>query len=508
MLFSSLEFIFFYLPATLLLYFSVLQINRLFGQVLLILCSLFFYGYWNPAYLPLILGSIAINYGIGTHLSRNPSKALLTFGIVANLGLLGYFKYANFVADNINVVFGSEIPLPPILLPLAISFFTFQQIAYLVDSYRGETKSHGPVHYALFVSFFPQLIAGPIVHHSQVTPQFAIAARFSLDNFAIGLAIFIVGLAKKVFIADNLANYANPVFAAADHGEMMTLLEAWGGALAYTGQLYFDFSGYADMAIGIARMFNIKLPLNFNSPYKSVNIIEFWRRWHITLSTFLRDYLYIPLGGNQRGELRRYLNLLITMLLGGLWHGAGWNFLIWGGMHGLFLVINHLWFGSRLRQRYAHIFEHAAFSILAVATTFFVVTVAWVFFRASSFYGAIAILEGMAGCNGVQLPLEFKPLFPEFMGQIRFSGYSFGAFGGLMGFAWIGLALFIAFFLPNTQQIMARFEPALGFDANASHTGWARISTLSVKTGVFFGLLFALALSQLSGNDEFLYFNF
>jgi D-alanyl-lipoteichoic acid acyltransferase DltB (MBOAT superfamily) len=265
----------------------------------LVAASLFFYGWWNPAYLGLILGSMLFNYAVGVTLLNNNSalkKGTLVFGISINLALLAYFKYANFFVDNINLALDTTYHLEHIFLPLAISFFTFQQVAYLVDAYKGETREHNFLHYCLFVTFFPQLIAGPIVHHKEMLPQFAKANTYILNhkNLAIGLTIFILGLFKKVVFADSIAGYATPVFDAAEVGVILTVAEAWMGALAYTMQLYFDFSGYSDMAIGLGYMFGIKLPLNFNSPYQSLNIIDFWRRWHMTLSRFLRDYLYIP----------------------------------------------------------------------------------------------------------------------------------------------------------------------------------------------------------------------
>jgi alginate O-acetyltransferase complex protein AlgI len=350
MLFNSYTFIFIFLPITLLVFFSIGgKGHHRIAIAWLVAASLFFYGWWNPAYLSLILGSILFNYAVGVALSNLQAqssashltkKIILSFGILVNLFLLAYFKYANFFVDNLNSLSGSNFHLQTIILPLAISFFTFQQITYLVDAYKGETREYNFLHYCLFVTFFPQLIAGPIVHHREMLPQFVknTIYKFNHQHLAIGLTIFFIGLFKKVVLADGVAVYATPVFEAAEQGVMLTFFEAWAGALAYTFQLYFDFSGYSDMAIGIARMFGIRLPLNFNSPYKSVNIIEFWRRWHITLSRFLRDYLYIPLGGNRKGKFRRYINLMITMLLGGLWHG--WLDICYVGSFAWFLFNN------------------------------------------------------------------------------------------------------------------------------------------------------------------------
>ncbi len=313
MLFNSYEFIFLFLPIT-LLGFHLIGKHEHYRIAIawLVGASLFFYGWWNPAYLGLILFSILFNYSIGVLLGNSPGnklskKTILTIGVSINLLVLGYYKYANFFVDTLNALNSTNIVLYEVILPLAISFFTFQQITYLVDSYRGQTKEYKFLHYCLFVTFFPQLIAGPIVHHKEMLPQFAnnIVYKIRSKNLAIGITIFALGLFKKVVLADGVSVYSTPVFDAAESGVILTFFEAWAGALAYTFQLYFDFSGYSDMAIGIARMFGILLPLNFNSPYKSTSIIDFWRRWHITLSRFLRDYLYIPLGGNKKGKLRR-----------------------------------------------------------------------------------------------------------------------------------------------------------------------------------------------------------
>jgi D-alanyl-lipoteichoic acid acyltransferase DltB (MBOAT superfamily) len=340
MLFNSYEFILVFLPLTAAAFFLT---ARLLGKEaalgVLVAASLVYYGWWRWSYLPLLVASIVANFVVGRFLepgdddrSRPYRKTVMVVGIACNLGLLGYFKYANFFIDNLAELTGAAPRNFEIILPLAISFFTFQQVAYLVDAHRGETKEHSFLHYCLFVTFFPQLIAGPIVHHKEMLPQFSRDETYSVraEMVAVGLSVFVIGLFKKVVLADSLASYASPLFAFADSGGAPSFLHAWGGALAYTFQLYFDFSGYSDMAMGIAFMFGIRLPLNFDSPYKASNIIDFWRRWHISLSRFLRDYLYFPLGGNRRGKGRRYANLLITMLLGGLWHGAGWTFVIWG----------------------------------------------------------------------------------------------------------------------------------------------------------------------------------
>ncbi|MGE4294194.1 MAG: MBOAT family protein [Campylobacterales bacterium] len=395
MLFNSHEFIFLFLPVMFFGYFYLTSKRLIIGsKAWLVGGSLFFYGWWNVLYLPLILVSMLVNYAIGTslpkiekeggkHLSK---RSLLAVGIIFNAGLLGYFKYTDFLLENFNGIFGSDVPLPHIVLPLAISFFTFQQIAYLVDSYRNETKEYDLLNYALFVTFFPQLIAGPIVHHKEMMPQFS--SKWNLvknyRNIALGLFIFSIGLFKKVVIADTFAKWATQGF---DHAETLNFFEAWATSLSYTFQLYFDFSGYTDMAIGAALLFNIKLPINFNSPYKARNIQDFWRRWHITLSRFLRDYVYVPLGGNRSGKYRTYGNLFATFLIGGLWHGASWMFVIWGAMHGAAIVIHRIWQELGFRM----------WGWLGWLITFNFINVTWVFFRAEEMEDAWRVLRGMGG---------------------------------------------------------------------------------------------------------------
>ncbi|BCR04549.1 peptidoglycan O-acetyltransferase [Desulfuromonas versatilis] len=405
MLFNSPVYIFLFLPLVLAGYFLLLRYRLvLAAKTWLVFASLFFYAYWNPVYLPLIVGSMLVNYGIGTVLGRpEPTgrrtlskKAVLLGAVGLNLALLGYYKYADFFLVNLNAMAGSEFSLLHLALPLAISFFTFQQIAYLVDSYQGQTQEYDFLNYCLFVTFFPQLIAGPIVHHKEMMPQFERVRGKVLNyrNLATGLFIFALGLFKKVVVADTFAVWASLGF---DQLSELSFLGAWTASLSYALQLYFDFSGYTDMAIGSALMFNIVLPLNFNSPYKALNIQDFWRRWHMTLSRWLRDYLYIPLGGNRRGPRRTYVNLFLTFLLGGLWHGAGWTFVAWGALHGAGTAAHKWWQDRGLRlPRW-----------LAWLLTFNFVNFAWVFFRAKSFDDALKVLEGMFGLNGFALPEAF-----------------------------------------------------------------------------------------------------
>ncbi|MBX9709881.1 MAG: MBOAT family protein [Xanthobacteraceae bacterium] len=396
MLFNSPEYIFVFLPAAVVIYFylNACHPGRP-AKIWLVLASLGFYSWWGLIYLPLIVTSIIVNYAVGRTLAQGVMKAraqklLLVSGLTFNLGLLGYFKYANFFIDNFDRVTGASAYLAPIILPLAISFFTFQKIGFLVDSYKGETRGYNFLDYALFVTFFPQLIAGPIVHHKQIVPQFADAknAEFNASNFGIGLCMFGIGLCKKIVIADTFAAYATPGF---DGTKVLTFAEAWLTSLSYTFQLYFDFSGYTDMAIGSALLFNIRLPKNFESPYKALDIQDFWRRWHITLSHFLRDYLYIPLGGNRHGDIRTGFNLFLTFLLGGLWHGASWMFVAWGAMHGLAMIVNRIWTKTGLSL--------PAFA--AWLLTFNFVNFAWIFFRAKDLDAAARVLRGMTDFSSI-----------------------------------------------------------------------------------------------------------
>lgn len=500
MLFNSFKFIFFFLPIALLIFFKIGKTgNYRFATVFLVAASLGFYGWWNPRYLLVLIFSLTFNFFIGSALSEKfkipfSKKVHLTLGIVVNLALIGYFKYANFFLSSVNRLLKVNFEIGNIILPLAISFFTFQQIAYLVDAYKGETKEYNFLDYCLFVTFFPQLIAGPIVHHKEVMPQFADKStyRFNPENMAVGMTIFSLGLFKKVVFADNVAVYATPIFNAVSQGNTPTLVEAWVAALAYTLQLYFDFSGYSDMAIGIARMFGIKLPINFDSPYKAVSISDFWRRWHITLSNFLRDYLYIPLGGSRKGEFRRNLNLLITMLLGGLWHGAGWTFVFWGGLHGTYLVINHQY--RSLRKRLGHDLKNTNWFDKGCGwlLTFVAVVVGWVFFRAGSMTIAFVILKGMIGLNGISLSESFSQ----------------------ESILWIISLLIIAWFTPNTQQWMEHYNPALNHNfiknPSISYLGfWQRLQWKPNKFwAVIIAVISLVAILSISKENEFLYFQF
>lgn len=445
MLFNSYEFIFLFLPITFAGFFLLGSASHRLAALWLALASLFFYGWWDPRYVLLLVGSIAFNYAIGVAIGRaqrddaptTAARALLVIGLVVNLAVLGYYKYTDFFIRSANELTSADWALQHVILPLGISFFTFTQVAFLVDVYRRLAREYNVVHYFLFASYFPHLIAGPILHHKQMMPQFNRAETYRVDvgNFNNGMTIFVIGLLKKVLIADQFALYANPIFGVVEQGGSVTATEAWVGALAYTFQLYFDFSAYSDMAIGLSKLFNVDLPINFNSPYKSLNIIDFWRRWHITLSTFLRDYLYFSLGGNRKGTARRYVNLMATMVLGGLWHGASWTFVFWGMLHGFYLVINHGWQGIAER---ANLPALPGARLASWLVTFLAVVVAWVFFRATSFDAALRLLGGAIGLSGTGSLTALAPHLADPPLQVL---------------AWLAAGLVIVTQAPNSLEI-------------------------------------------------------
>ncbi|QDT08776.1 MBOAT family O-acyltransferase [Planctomycetes bacterium K23_9] len=496
MLFNSYSFLFLFLPICLIGYWGLRHQGWARPAIAwLVICSLAFYAWWNPSYLALLMGSVSFNYvcsvGLARFSSAKARKATLLTAIVANLSMLTYFKYAVFSIESLNAIIGTSYSIGSILLPIGISFFTFQQIAFLVDSYRDRSGTPNFLDFCLFVAFFPQLIAGPIVHHKQMMPQFSQigSGRLRTSHLAVGMTIFAIGLFKKVMIADEMAMHATPIFDAAYAGNTPTFLESWIGALSYTMQLYFDFSGYSDMAIGLARMFGIKLPVNFDSPYKATSIVEFWRRWHITLSQFLRDYLYIPLGGNKGGNLMRYRNLMITMLLGGLWHGAGWTFLAWGGLHGAYLMINHAVRNSPIPATATRLLGAHAFKAVCWATTFLAVVFAWVLFRAPTWEAATNIVSSMIGLNGLSMTSSVSRLH---------------------AITWIPLLFAFVLLLPNTQQLMSRYRPAFGFskldDKHPAVIAWHWRPSLG--NAILIGSLFVLSIMHLNRVSEFVYYQF
>lgn len=487
MIFSSPEFIFAFLPIVFLGYFLLNKFKLLyFGKVWLVAASLYFYSYWSLAYLPLMLGSIIFNYGLGIQLAKGAKrkKMMLITGITANLLLLGYYKYTNFFLDNLNLLTGEDFHLAGIVLPIGISFYTFTQIAFLVDSYKGYAKEYDIVNYALFVTFFPHLIAGPILHHKEMMSQFkslwTVPVRYR--NIMMGLMIFGIGLFKKTMIADTFAVWADAGYTPGYHHDFYS---AWVTSLSYTFQLYFDFSGYCDMAIGAALLFNIWLPLNFNSPYKSLNIQDFWRRWHITLGRYLRDYLYIPLGGNRCSVPRTYFNLFITFVIGGLWHGASWMFVIWGAMHGLALVVHRMWSSAGYRM----------YKPLAWFVTFLYVHIAWVFFRSHSLTDAMTILTSMFNLNSMtNMTIQDVPVDMLAMLGIQADKLSTFLPVGLAGYSVQFAAIACAF-------VIISFKNAIEIVVTDKQ------STLKVTWVAFISSL-ALYMTLHTTSSVFLYFNF
>jgi D-alanyl-lipoteichoic acid acyltransferase DltB (MBOAT superfamily) len=476
MLFNSFEFIFIFLPVSFFVYFY-LNHKRLTiaSRAWLVFSSLFFYGWWNIAYLPLILVSILFNYTITNTMAEYDEnkknyfskRSLLKIALVFNIGFLGYFKYMDFFIENINMVFDSDIGLLYLALPLAISFFTLQQIAFVVDSYEGLVKEKSFLDYTVFVTFFPQLIAGPIVHHKEMMPQFAnIRNKVKrYKNISLGLLIFSIGLFKKVVIADTFAIWASYGF---DTATTLNVFEAWATSLSYAFQLYFDFSGYTDMAIGAALLFNIKIPINFNSPYKALSIIDFWQRWHISLSNFIGTYVYTPIirSFNKLNFHKAMFATILTFIIVGLWHGASWMFVIFGTLHGIALTINHYWKRTKFKIN----------NVIAWFITFNFVNLTMVIFRAKEWDDVEKVLSGMLGMNGIssiKTLIEFGPID-------KFS---------LMNIIMVFLIAFVGFFMGNSTSIT--------YQAMQNKIKYIYISALL--------LISTLHLNRVS---EFIYFNF
>lgn len=477
MLFNSYPFILLFLPVVLVGYFWLGRHSNLTPVIWLALASLAFYAIGNWPFLGLLLASIGFNYGIGwlliaARLDAPRRRAVLVAGVAGDLLVLGIFKYAGFVAENLNALVGSSLAFH-ILLPVGISFYTFTQIAFLVDAYRGQVARYALPHYALFVTYFPHLIAGPILHHKDMIPQFERAETKHPQAHLIlcGLVIFAIGLFKKTCLADGI----QPLVALAFEARSPSFDQAWCGALAYTFQLYFDFSGYSDMAIGISLMFGIFLPVNFNSPYKATSIVEFWRCWHMTLSQFLRDYLYIPLGGNRRGPVLRYVNLALTMLLGGLWHGAAWTFVVWGALHGAYLCVNHAF--NALVPNIPPVLARPA-RAAGFALTFLAVVVAWVFFRAERIDWALRILAAMADPAAIVFGRE------EIAALVLISFYAV-----------------LVWFAPNTQTIMSYDHRRRSVGADIAGGGRSLL-VYGAAAALAFGIL------GIQSHSEFIYFRF
>lgn len=512
MLFNSFIFLFLFLPAAVISFYALKKFSFRLALTSLVVFSLTYYAYWKPEYIFLILGSVAVNFILAQGISKRSEnllrdRAKLFFAIFLNLSLLGYFKYAGFFIQSLNDLTPADMAAPEIILPLGISFFTFQQIAYQVDVFQQKIKPDKFLDYILFVSFFPQLIAGPIVHHSEMMPQFKNGAnkKFYWGNIAVGLTIFVIGLFKKTVLADSLAGHVSPIYSDAADGHMIDFYTAWIAALGYTFQLYFDFSGYSDMAIGCARMFGIRLPCNFFSPYKATNVIEFWRRWHMTLSRFLRDYVYIPLGGNRHGTFVKTKSLFLTMFLGGIWHGAGWTFILWGTLHGIFLIANNFWRNlSPQNGTSSRIYRFSAWLL-----TFLTLCVTWVIFRAESMDSAFIILGAMFDFGALTVPVKILNygLIPAALSEAL--GVSASS-SGTRPLLDIAVAMLIALSMPNTHQIMQRFRPSIlprylsgknlkSFLVWRPNAAWAVFATI---------LLIAALVKTFTGTSEFLYYDF
>lgn len=516
MLFNSLSFLLIFLPIVL----SGFLICRRYGNIQwvfiwLFICSAVFYGAWEPRYIFLLISSILFNYFVAIQLARSKSRPLLAFGIVVNLGSLAYFKYLNFILQTWSSVLGSDFQPVAITLPLGISFITFIQIAFLVDVFRNSSDDLGFPKYALFVAYFPHLIAGPIIHHKEVMSQFTNArlAAISANDVVGGIALILCGLFKKVIIADTMASYSTPAFHLAAQLQPISFFDAWGALLAFTFQIYFDFSGYSDIAIGLSRLFGVRLPVNFDSPYKATSIIDFWRRWHITLSRFLRDYLYVPLGGNRHGVLRRYSNLMIVMLLGGLWHGASWMFVIWGGLHGTYLIINHAFHFLKRKLGEQSISVSIASRLFSLLV-FPAVMLSWVFFRSESWLGAKTMLRGMLGFNGILLPERYQAALGSLndwvMSTLHMHTGDLVTFGSFRAVLWMILVTAFVFLLPNSQQLLAEFDRNSGLAGDGqlrSRVLAFRPTAISAVVAAGVGIV-VLAAIYSGVPSEFIYFQF
>ncbi|MBT7558739.1 MBOAT family protein [Candidatus Woesearchaeota archaeon] len=532
MLFNSYLFILIFLPMVLIGFGIIGRLGHHKVAISwLVASSLLFYGWWNPLYVWLLLMSVLFNYAIGVALLDSNKKVFLVLGIAVNIALLGYFKYANFFIDNVNYILKSNFSFDDVILPLAISFFTFQQITYLIDAYNGKTKEYSFLHYLLFVTFFPQLIAGPIVHHKEMMPQFCndFIYKINARNISIGITIFFIGLFKKVVIADNLATYATPVFNASELGLEITFLEAWAGAIAYSFQLYFDFSGYSEMALGIARMFGIILPVNFFSPFKATNIADFWRRWHITLSNFIKDYLFYPVNivmtryailnkYNKIGEflITVLVPMMIAWFLAGLWHGSNWTFVIFGLMHGCYLIVYRIY----LDIRYLIFSKGGKSGIFSTALLrmfmFFIVTMSFVMFRSESVNGAISMYKSMVGGRGISVSSWFESKMavlgdiPNILG-VRYDGFFYN---GILTSNPENLILFLAFlffivwFSPNVIELFRLNNPALGVDVLLKNAKNRILWNINIYFLIATVILSVVSIMFVQQESEFIYFNF
>lgn len=516
MLFNSYVFLFAFLPVVFAGYWLLTEhVGGAWARLWALLASLFFFAWWHPPDLLVLGASLVGNYLVGRALFVRPARSagwLLAVGVVANLLLLGYYKYTLLILATAHWLAGGAFSPGEIVLPLAISFFTFNQIAYLVDCHRGDGARYDFDDYCLFITFFPHLIAGPIVHHREMVPQLLAVRHFDPMMVAQGVTLFVMGLGKKVLLADSVAQYATQVFQQAGLGAAPTLLDAWLGALAYTSQLYFDFSGYSDMAIGLGMMFGIVFPLNFASPYQALDISEFWRRWHITLSRFLRDYLYIPLGGNRLSPGRTSINLMLTMLIGGLWHGAGWTFVAWGGLHGFLLLVHQRFSAVVKGTSFARALSSGVGRVVCWALTFSSVVFGWVLFRAESFDSAMRLWKGMLGLNGIVFPERHLAIISRLgldPAALNFSSGPLIVNPEFSVLVWIFGLVAIAALMPNSQQIVG-LAPIEGTRPGSPIPAWARwaqwrpsVPWALATSGV--AVVVVLHLTQVS---EFLYFKF
>jgi alginate O-acetyltransferase complex protein AlgI len=521
MLFNSYIFLFIFLPTVYLGALAVIKVNPSMLVTWMGAASIGFYLWWSVNDTVILFVSILINYAIGNYilLERNLTtrRRLLAGGIVLNLCALSYYKYANFFFQNLNIVMQADTAMMSVALPLGISFFTFTQIAFLVDCNRNNVSQNSFSNYLLFVTYFPHLIAGPIIHHKEMLSQFSSMHEKigRLDLLSVGLTVFIIGLFKKVVLADSIAPYADVVFDSASY-RSLSFLEAWSGSVAYTLQIYFDFSPYTDMAIGISYMFGVRLPLNFDSPYKSRSIIEFWRRWHITLSRFLRDHIYIPMGGSRRSGTRRLFNLVTTMLIGGLWHGANWTFVIWGALHGGYLVVNHGFRAITKGTKIHYLLQTKIGVFFSTAFTFTCVVFAWAIFRASDLESAYSVIRGMLGMNGFQLPDRYMPFLGSFPSVLNFIGVEFitmDAFGSKQQIGWTFLLLLIALFGPNVREIMRNHSPYIESNLVSKKEETLRFKYIwnpTAQAATIVGILCITVLWLMLNGDEieFIYFNF
>jgi alginate O-acetyltransferase complex protein AlgI len=540
MLFNSYPFLFGFLPVVLVGFYVLGASRRDWALAWLTAASLFFYAWWRPVNVLLIAPSILVNYGLARGLERtrdaNPrqAKVILIVGIVFNLCFLGYFKYLNFFESSLNDAFGAGFVLTRLILPLGISFITFQKIAFLVDVHGGRVDKFSLADYGLFVLFFPQLIAGPIVHYREMMPQFrAASCRYDPENVAVGVSLFFFGLAKKLLLADPLSALVAPLYAQAAAGTPQSATEAWIAALGFTLQIYFDFSGYTDMALGVARGFGIKLPLNFNSPLKAINIVDFWLRWHVSLTRFLTAYIYNPLAlhltrrrmaqgkpifGGRNTSIGAFLTLLamptlLTMFISGMWHGAGYTYILWGLLHGVYLCINHAW--RLIRPRIwsnARVYNRRA-KPFGFVLTFVAVVAGMVLFRAPTASAALVLWKGMVGVYGVTLPQAVFSRLGSIAGFLTSIGVRPAWTSGSILMAAtirIGVLLVIALLMPNTLQMLAAYEPALGVKAGKTASRLERVLTWVPNRTWAVGLACValagiLSLGELS---EFLYWQF